>query len=122
MRYAYQRGGAPLLDWTRGPPRQSRAADSVALGSLGGSTLSGPTIVLPRPGAPEVINGAGVGPGAPPAWRASAAALSGCACSGSCGCGPTAGMSGLVDAVPGGYLTLGALVCVGWWLAGKRKR
>ncbi len=53
MKYAYQRGGAPLLQWKDGPPRQTRAADSVALGS----TLSEPTLSmpLPRPGAPEPL-------------------------------------------------------------------
>lgn len=50
-RYAYQRSGGPLLSWKHGPPRQSRAADTVALG-----TLADPTLVLPRPGAPEPIN------------------------------------------------------------------
>ncbi len=49
----YSRDGAPLLDWKHGPPRQSRAADSVALGSV----LDEPTLVLPLPGAPEPLNG-----------------------------------------------------------------
>lgn len=47
-RYAYQNSGHPILTWKGGPPRQTRAADSVALGGL----------VLPRPGAPEPINDA----------------------------------------------------------------
>lgn len=53
MKFAYQRGGAPLLSWRNGPPRQSRAADAVALGS----TLDGPSLdmPLPRPGAPEPL-------------------------------------------------------------------
>lgn len=53
MKFAYQRGGAPLLSWKDGPPRQTRAADSVALGS----TLSEPTLMmpLPKPGAPEPL-------------------------------------------------------------------
>jgi len=53
MKFAYQRGGAPLLSWRDGPPHQSRAADSVALGS----TLSEPTLTmpLPKPGAPEPL-------------------------------------------------------------------
>ena len=113
MRYAYARGGAPLLDWTNGPPAASRAADTLALGSLGGTTLSGPTIVLPRPGAPEVIDGAGVG-------------MAGCSCTGSCGCGSgtgvTAALSDFVDSVPGGYLTLAAAALVAWKLLGKKRR
>ena len=117
MRYAYQRGGAPILDWSNGPPRQSRAADSVALGSLGGgTTLDHPTLVLPAPGAPEVI---GVTPGM---------AMGGCSCSGSCGCGPSApgpvaaALNGIADAVPGGYLTLGVAAFLAWKYLKKRRR
>lgn len=50
-KYAYQRSGHPILNWNRSMPFQSRAADAVSLGSL-----EGPTLVLPRPGAPEPIN------------------------------------------------------------------
>jgi len=50
--YAYQRSGHPLLSWKNGPPNQSRSGDTVGLGSL-----AEPTLVLPRPGAPEPING-----------------------------------------------------------------
>jgi hypothetical protein len=99
MRYAYQRTGGPILDWTRGPPLQSRAADSVALGSLGGSTLDQPTLVLPAPGAPEPVG------------------MAGCSCTGSCGCN---GLGGIVDAIPGGYLTLGVAAFVAWRLLRKR--
>jgi hypothetical protein len=61
MKFAYQRGGAPLLSWRNGPPIQSRAADSVALGS----TLSEPIfgMPLPKPGAPEPLSGCGCGGG-----------------------------------------------------------
>jgi hypothetical protein len=52
-RYIYQRSGGPLLTWRNGPPRQTRAADCVALGSLGGDTSLG--MPLPRPGAPEPL-------------------------------------------------------------------
>jgi hypothetical protein len=65
MKYVYQRTGAPLLSWKNAPPQQTRAADTKALGcgcgaglgSLEGSTLSGPTVSmpLPRAGAPEPI-------------------------------------------------------------------
>jgi len=62
MRYAYQRGGSPILSWDRAPPQQSRAADAKSLGcagmgSLEGSSLSDPTITmpLPRAGAPEPL-------------------------------------------------------------------
>src|SRR5262249_152067 len=55
----YQRQGGPM-SWKNGPPVQARAADAKSLGSLGGATLTGSvfnnrTLVLPRPGAPEVI-------------------------------------------------------------------
>ncbi len=50
MRYAYHNDG--VMSW-RGTssPRQTRAADSVSLGSLGGDTTLG--MPLPRAGAPE---------------------------------------------------------------------
>jgi hypothetical protein len=51
-RWAYQNSGGPPLSWKHGPPRQTRAADTVALGSLGDPTIELP---LPRPGAPEPI-------------------------------------------------------------------
>lgn len=88
-------------------PRQSRAADSVALGSLGGgTTLDGPTLVLPAPGAPEPIG-------------VTRSAMSGCNCSGTCGCGTP--LSGFADAVPGGYLTLGVAAFLAWrMLRGRR--
>lgn len=57
-RYAYQRTGAPLLSWKGGPPRQTRAADATALGSLSEPTIALP---LPRPGSPEPIGGLGCG-------------------------------------------------------------
>ncbi len=94
MKYAYQYTGQPLLQWGMHPPYQSRAADTVALGSLGGSTLAGPTLVLPAPGAPEPIG-------------VTRLAMSGCSCSGSCGCGPGSALGGMFDAIPGGVATLG---------------
>lgn len=110
MKYAYQRSGAPILDWSSGPPRQSRAADAAALGSLGGTTLSTPTLVLPRPGAPEPILGG----------------MGGCSCSGSCGCSApataTGDVSDLVDQIPGGVFTLAAAAFIAWKIWGKRKR
>lgn len=111
MKYAYQRNGTPLVMWDNSPsvPRQSRAADTVAMGSLGGGTTLegstlGPPVIFPRPGAPEPIL-SGVG---------------GCSCSGSCGCGTA--LSGIADAIPGGYLTLGALAVGAWWLFKRRAR
>jgi hypothetical protein len=106
MKYAYQRDGQPLVYWGTGPsvPRQTRAADSVALGSLGGSTLDGPTLELPVPGGPEPIL-SGVG---------------GCSCSGSCGCGTP--LAGIVDSVPGGYVTLAAVAFLAWHLTKRRRR
>ncbi len=107
MKYAYQRTGAPILDWRSGPPLQSRAADSVALGSLGGgTTLDHPTLVLPAPGAPEPI---GVTRGG----------MGGCSCSGSCGCGPA--MGGIIDAIPGGIVTVGIAAVVAFCLFKRRR-
>jgi len=80
MRYLYQRSGGPLITWSgrNSAPPQSRAADTVALGSLEGTSLSRPTLVLPAPGAPEPLNGIS------------------CKCGGTCGCsGSAAAMSGL---------------------------
>lgn len=54
--YVYRRRGGPLLVWKNGPPNQSRAADSVAMGCLSEPTLEMP---LPRPGAPEPLGCAG---------------------------------------------------------------
>lgn len=113
MKYAYQRAGGPILDWTNGPPHQSRAADSVSLGSLGGgSTLDHPTLLLPAPGAPEPIG-------------VTRQAMAGCSCSGSCGCGPASpaadAMSGFVDSIPGGYITLGVGAFLAWRMLRKRR-
>lgn len=107
MRYAYQYNGAPLLQWGRSAPLQSRAADSVALGSLGGSTLDEPTLLLPAPGAPEPIGVTRQG-------------LSGCACHGSCGCG--GGMGGYTDSLKRGAL-IGVAAVAGWalWKALKKR-
>jgi hypothetical protein len=57
--YAFQKQGGPM-SWRNGPPVQARAADAKSLGSLGGATLEGSvfgdkTLVLPKPGAPEVM-------------------------------------------------------------------
>lgn len=107
MKFAYLRAGAPLVTWNgRTAPTQSRAADTVALGSLGGSTLDGPTLILPKPGAPEPILGG----------------MGGCSCSGSCGCGTGAPLSGLAESVPGGYLTIGIAAFIAWRMLRKRGR
>lgn len=107
MRYAYQRDGAPLLQWGMSAPRQSRAADAAALGSLGGgTTLDHPTLVLPLPGAPEPVGITRNG-------------MSGCSCTGTCGCGTP--LSGIADAVPGGYLTLGVAAFLAWKFLKKRR-
>ncbi len=108
MKFAYQRDGARLVSWNSPhgiPPYQARAADTLSLGSLAGSTLDNPTLVLPRPGAPEPISG-----------------LGGCSCSGTCGCGSRAPMAGIADAVPGGYLGLAAAGLVAWLLLRGKKR
>lgn len=56
-RYIYQRSGGPLVTWNRmRPPGQSRAADAVSLGSLGGSDVFDRPRRLPRGGAPEYIS------------------------------------------------------------------
>lgn len=107
MKYAYQRGGGPLVTWGASAPQQSRAADAAALGSLGGSTLSEPTLLLPAPGAPEPI----------------LSGLSGCSCHGSCGCGgsASAALSDIADSVPGGFVTLGVAALVLWKVLGKKR-
>lgn len=92
--YAYQNSGHPILSWKHGPPRQTRAADTVSLGSLGD-----PTLVLPAPGAPEPINGLG---------------CSGTGYSANCGCGCklTPSVDGIADslgALPVGVKVVGAL-------------
>jgi len=108
MKFAYSRGGGPLLDWSSGPPRQTRAADATALGSLGTSSLSGPTLVLPAPGAPEPIG-------------VSNQAMGGCSCSGSCGCGTGSPLGDIASSVPGGYVTILAVAgLVAWKLLRKR--
>jgi hypothetical protein len=105
-KYVYQRAGGPILDWRNGVPRQSRAADAVSLGSLAGTTLDDPTLVLPAPGAPEPV---GISRGA----------LSGCG--GGCGCAKCGGLSGVADSVPGGYVTLGVAAYLLWKLLRKKR-
>lgn len=105
MRFAYQYNGAPLLQWNRSAPAQSRASDTVSLGSLGGtslagSTLSKPTLVLPLPGAPEPID------------ITHDDGMGGCDCSGRCGCVSFSG----IEAIPSWakYGALAAAVFVAW--------
>lgn len=125
--YGYTWRGGPLLNWKHGPPIQSKAADTQALGSLGDHTLKGSTLhgatILPAPGAPEPI---GVSNQAMQAMGNTVMeAMGGCSCSGTCGCGtpgPAAALSGLVDSVPGGYITLGAAALLAWHFLKKRKR
>ena len=98
--------------WAQGTPMQTRAADTAALGSLEGSTLHGATI-LPAPGAPEPI---GVS-------NQAMQAMGGCSCSGQCGCGDSGdGLSGFVDSIPGGYVTLGVAAVAAYLLLRKRGR
>lgn len=85
--------------WRGGPRFQSRAADSVALGSLGGTTLDTPTLIVPLPGAPEPIG-------------VTRPAMGGCGCN-SCG-GHSHGVGDVVDSVPGGYLTIGVAAFLLW--------
>jgi hypothetical protein len=92
--YGYTWRGGPLLSWKHGPPYQSKAADTQALGSLAGSTLAGSTLhgstILPAPGAPEPI---GVS-------NQRMQALGNCSCTGSCGCGTAApALSDTIDVV-----------------------
>lgn len=55
-RYIYQRTGGPLVTWDRmRPPAQTRAADTLALGSLGDADVFDKPRRLPRGGAPEYI-------------------------------------------------------------------
>jgi len=106
MKFAYQRQGGPLLTWGMAAPPPARSAEARSLGSLGGgSSLDHPTLVLPLPGAPEPI---GV-----------TQAMGGCGCG--CGGGCKGAMSGIVDAIPGGYLTLGGAVLAFFLLRKKRR-
>lgn len=107
VKYAYLRGGAPILDWESGPPRQSRAADTVALGSLAGTTLDHPTLELPVPGGPEPLSG-------------------NCGCSGSCGC---TGMGDLTTAdtviaaaIPALFVAGCAWIALDMFRANKKRR
>ncbi len=96
MKYAYSNAGNTALRWGMSAPRGSRASDTVALGSLGD-----PTLVLPRPGAPEPINDSyrflkGGG-----AYVLDTKGLAGLGCGGGCGCsggcGHKDGMHGIQD-------------------------
>ena len=61
-RYIYQRTGGPLVTWDHAsgrPPGQARGADTVSLGSLGGSTLENIMFdgrPLPKPGLGVVVD------------------------------------------------------------------
>lgn len=108
MKYLYQRSGGPIISWNRNSaPPQTRAADTVALGSLGGTTLDHPTLVLPAPGAPEPLNGD-----------------CGCGCkgAGTCGGGSSA-MSGITDTITQNPIlaAVGAFLAYKWWKKRKRK-
>lgn len=121
--YGYTYRDGPLLRWGHGTPVQTRAADATALGSLGGSTLDEPTLLLPAPGAPEVIGVTGKSM-MPMSGTQIMQAMGGCSCSGTCGCGPApaAALSDFVDTIPGGYLTLGAAALLAWHFMRKRRR
>jgi len=106
--YGYTYRDGPLLRWGHGTPVQTKAADAQALGSLGGTTLSEPTLLLPAPGAPEIIGVTG----------RSMMPMGGCSCSGTCGCGSP--LSGIVDSVPGGYLTIAGVALLAWHFMRKR--
>lgn len=100
MRYIYQRDGAPLIRWQgrNSAPMQTRAADTVALGSLGD-----PTLVLPVPGGVEPLNGIS------------------CKCGGSCGCSG-GGLHGITDTITGNpVLAIGAAY-LAYRLFFKKKR
>lgn len=101
MNYSYLRAGGPLLKWGSTVPRQTKAAPG-ALGSLGN-----PTLILPAPGAPEPIG-------------VTRAAMGGCSCSGSCGCGGHSAVGDFVDSIPGGYLGLAVGVFIAWKIFSKK--
>lgn len=73
-KYPYQNDGGPMT-WKNGPPPQAHAHE---LGGMGNY------LVLPAPGAPEVLNGMGD---------------CGCGCGGTAKCGQPA-MSGITDITP----------------------
>lgn len=70
IKYGYQYNAAPILDWSRYPPQQTKAADAKTLGYLGslsGSSIGdGTSLPLPVPGGPEPMGD--------------------CSCTGTCGC------------------------------------
>lgn len=108
--YGYTYRDGPLLRWGHGTPVQTKGADAQALGSLGGTTLSEPTLLLPAPGAPEIIGVTG----------RSMMPMGGCSCSGTCGCGGGA-LNGIADSVPGGYLTIAGVALLAWHLMRRRR-
>ena len=114
--YGYTYRGGPLLRWGHGTPIQTKAADAQSLGSLEGSTLAGSTLdgptLLPAPGAPEPIGVTGK----------SMIPMGGCSCSGTCGCGgASSGVGDIADAVPGGWLTIGAAALLAWHFMRKKR-
>jgi hypothetical protein len=126
--YGYTWRGGPLLSWKHGPPIQSKAADTQALGSLGGSTLDGHTLygstILPAPGAPEPI-GVSNQRMKQALGNTAMQAMGACSCTGTCGCGtpgPAAALSGIVDSIPGGYITIGVAAFLAWHFMKKRRR
>lgn len=89
MKYAYQRGGAPILSWKTTPPQQSRAGSIRSLGSLGN-----PTLELPVPGGPEPLaglGGCGCGGGPVPMQERPLA--------GDCGCKAKQALHGIADSI-----------------------
>lgn len=105
MKYAYQRGGAPLIQWSgrNSAPSQTRAP-SGSLGSLGDASMTSlheRTLVLPAPGAPEAMNGTDCG----------------CGCKGHGGCGGAAmGHDGIGDIITDA-LANPVIVAIGAWAA-----
>jgi hypothetical protein len=132
-RYIYQRRGGPLLSWAGGPPSQSRAADTKALGgwfdglgSLGDyDHPPGNSLGLPMPGAPEFLSGYDAIPSSSPPIHQHGVGDVSCKCGGSCGCsggmGDTMGMlSGLLQdkrVIAAAALYLGYR----WYKKSKRK-
>lgn len=103
MKYPYMNDGGQM-SWKNGPPRQSQGADARSLGSLGGTTLDHPTLVLPAPGAPEPLNGVG------------------CKCSGSCGCSNDGSPLGAItDTLAANPLLTAAAAFAAWWVFFKKK-
>jgi len=109
MKFAYQNAGSDLVSW-RGnhAPYQSRSGTTRSLGSLGDTSLSHPTLVLPVPGGPEPLNGD-----------------CGCGCKGAGTCGGGMGHDGIgaiTDTITSNPIIAAGLAYLAYRMFFKKKR